>query len=49
MPLDDENEDPDLPAIIIHTREPEKILRRSSSGWNGFEERRCIVIVRYQI
>jgi hypothetical protein len=38
-------EEPELPAIIVHTREAEKILRRSSSGWNGFEERRCIVSI----
>jgi hypothetical protein len=44
MPLEDEQ--PTLPAIIIHTREPEKILRRSPSGWNGFEKRRCMVAVQ---
>jgi len=38
-------EEPALPAIIVHTREPEKILRRRSTGWNGFEERRCIVSI----
>jgi len=46
MPLDDENETPELPAIIVHTREPEKILQRSPSGWNGFEKRRCMVAVQ---
>lgn len=38
-------EEPQLPAIIVHTREPEKVVDRSPSGWNGFEERRCIVSV----
>jgi hypothetical protein len=37
--------EPDLPAIIIHTRDPETIISRSVSGWNGFEQRRCIVSV----
>lgn len=38
-------EEPDLPAIVVHTREPEKVIDRSTNGWNGFEERRCIVSV----
>lgn len=38
-------EEPELPAIVIHTREPEEIQGRSISGWNGFERRRCIVSV----
>lgn len=38
-------EEPELPAIIVHTREPEKVVDRSPSGWSGFEERRCIVSV----
>lgn len=38
-------EEPELPAIVVHTREPEEITSRSSSGWNGFERRRCIVSV----
>lgn len=38
-------EEPQLPAIIVHTREPEKVTDRSPSGWNGFERRRCIVSV----
>jgi len=38
-------EEPELPAIIVHTREKEDVTRRSPSGWNGFEERRCIVSV----
>lgn len=38
-------EEPDLPAIVIHTREPEEVLERSSSGWGGFERRRCVVSV----
>lgn len=38
-------EEPELPAIIVHTREPEKVVDRSPSGWSGFEERRCIVSI----
>jgi hypothetical protein len=38
-------EEPELPAIIVHTREPEQVLDRSDSGWNGYEKRRCIVSV----
>jgi len=38
-------EEPELPAIIVHTREPEKIIDRSTNGWNGYEKRRCIVSV----
>lgn len=38
-------EEPELPAIIVHTREPEKVVDRSPSSWSGFEERRCIVSV----
>jgi hypothetical protein len=38
-------EEPYLPAIVVHTREPEEITSRSASGWNGFERRRCIVTV----
>lgn len=38
-------EEPQLPAIIIHTREPEQVIDRSTNGWNGFERRRCIVSV----
>lgn len=38
-------EEPELPAIVVHTREPEEITSRSTSGWNGFEQRRCIVSV----
>ena len=38
-------EEPQLPAIVVHTREPEKVTDRSPSGWDGFEERRCIVSV----
>jgi hypothetical protein len=38
-------EEPQLPAIVVHTRETEKVIERSPSGWNGFEERRCIVSV----
>lgn len=45
MPLSDEEQEPELPAIVIHTREPEDILERSPSGWGGYENRRCIVHV----
>lgn len=38
-------EEPELPAIVVHTREPEEITERSINGWNGFERRRCIVSV----
>jgi hypothetical protein len=38
-------EEPELPAIVVHTREPEEIISRSASGWNGFERRRCTVSV----
>jgi hypothetical protein len=38
-------EEPELPAIVVHTRDDEEILERSVSGWNGYEQRRCIVSV----
>lgn len=38
-------EEPELPAIVVHTRDAEEIQGRSISGWNGFERRRCIVSV----
>ena len=38
-------EEPELPAIVVHTREPEEITSRSPSKWNGFERRRCLVTV----
>ena len=38
-------EEPDLPAIVVHTREPERILQHSPSGWNGFQRRECVVSV----
>lgn len=38
-------EEPELPAIVVHTREAEEVQERSDSGWNGFEQRRCIVSV----
>lgn len=38
-------EEPELPAIVIHTREPEEIIERSVAGRGGFEKRRCIVSV----
>lgn len=41
MPL----EEPELPAIVVHTREPEEIQSRSISGWQGYERRRCVVSV----
>lgn len=36
-------EEPQLPAIVIHTRDQELITARSVSGWDGYEQRRCIV------
>jgi hypothetical protein len=38
-------EEPELPAIVVHTREPEQVIDRSTSGFDGFERRRCIVSV----
>ena len=38
-------EEPDLPAIVVHTRDPEAIVERSASGWGGYEKRRCIVSI----
>ena len=38
-------EEPELPVIVVHTREPEEIVSRSTSGWNGFERRRCMVSI----
>lgn len=38
-------EEPQLPAIVVHTRDPEQVIDRSNSGTNGFERRRCIVSV----
>lgn len=38
-------EEPQLPAIVVHTRDAEEITSRSTSKWNGFERRRCIVTV----
>jgi hypothetical protein len=38
-------EEPELPAIVVHTREPEQVIDRSTSGYDGFEKRRCIVSV----
>lgn len=38
-------EEPELPAIVVHTREREQILERSVSGWSGYERRRGIVSV----
>lgn len=38
-------EEPELPAIVVHTREREQILQRSTSGWSGYEQRRGIVSV----
>lgn len=45
MPIDDREEQAELPAIVVHTREPEQIIGRSSSGWNGFEQRRTVVSI----
>lgn len=45
MPLDDQDQSADLPAIIVHTRDPEQVIGRSASGWNGYEQRRAIVSV----
>ena len=38
-------EEPELPAIIVHTRDPEEVTARSISGLNGYEQRRCIVSI----
>ena len=38
-------EEPELPAIIVHTRDPEEVTARSISGLNGYEQRRCIVTI----
>lgn len=38
-------EEPELPAIVIHTRDAEEVQQRSPSGWSGYEQRRCIVSV----
>ncbi len=45
MPLVEGEEGDILPAAIVHTRQPEKVIDRSGSGWNGYEKRRCIVSV----
>lgn len=45
MPINDEDEEPELPAIVVHTRAPEQIIGRSASGFNGYEKRRCVVSV----
>jgi hypothetical protein len=46
MPLsDDDDQPPQLPAIMVHTRAPDEIRERSASGWNGFERRRAIVSI----
>jgi hypothetical protein len=41
MPLEEDA----LPAAIVHTRDAEKVINRSVSGWNGYERRRCIVSI----
>lgn len=38
-------EEPELPAIVVHTRDAEELQERSPSGWGGYEQRRCIVHV----
>lgn len=45
MPLSDDDNDLELPAIIVHTRQSEEIVSRSASGWNGFERRRTILSI----
>jgi hypothetical protein len=45
MPLSDDEDDVELPAIIVHTRQPEEISDRSVSGWNGYERRRAVISV----
>lgn len=38
-------EEPELPALVVHTRDTEENRSRSTSRLNGFEQRRCIVTV----
>jgi hypothetical protein len=38
-------EEQDLPAIVVHTREPEDVETYPASGWNGFTRRKCIALV----
>ena len=45
MPIDDRDDQDQLPAIVVHTRDAEEITSRSKSGWNGFERRRCMVSI----
>ena len=37
--------EPELPAIVVHTRDAEEVQERSKEGHNGYEQRRCIVSV----
>ena len=41
MPINE----PELPALVVHTRDTEENRSRSTSRLNGFEQRRCIVTV----
>lgn len=43
--MDDQEQAFDLPAIVVHTREPEQIIGRSAAGWGGYEKRRAIVSI----
>lgn len=38
-------EEPELPAIVVHTRDTERNTERSPSHWNGFEQRECILSI----
>ena len=38
-------EEPQLPAIIVHSRDGERNTERSPSHWNGFEQRECILSI----
>lgn len=38
-------EEPELPAIVVHTRDAEEVQERSKSGHNGYEQRRCMVSI----
>jgi hypothetical protein len=38
-------EEGQLPAIVVHTREPENVESYPASGWNGFTRRRTIAMV----
>jgi len=38
-------EEQDLPAIVVHTREPEDVETYSASGFGGFTRRKCIAMI----